>query len=132
MVPSETLVRKYYTKVREAVDSRLFDVVGHFDIIRQFVPANQDSISLASDIIDSTFEKMVANKVHLEINSWRRTDQEPFPCKELIRRYLAKKGELFSLGSDAHSWQKLATGIEQSRNLLASLHPRNVRILFDH
>ena len=128
---AETMIRKYYTRVRDAVESKLFNIVGHFDIIRGYIPTDQDPISLASDIIDSTFENMIANGVYLEINSWRRTDREPFPCKDLIQRYLKKEGKLFSLGSDAHSWQQLAVGIIQVRDLLLNLKPRNMRMLFE-
>ncbi len=82
-------------------------------------------------MIDSTFEKMITNGVYLEINSWRRTDQQPFPCKELIQRYLMKEGKLFSFGSDAHSWQQLAVGIIQVKDLLLNLKPRNIHVLFE-
>jgi len=130
-ISPDAMIRNYYTRVRDAVESRLFDVIAHLDIVRNFVPTHQDPISPAVDIVDLTLEKMVANGVHLEINSWRRTDQEPFPCSELIQRYLGRGGTLFSFGSDAHSPQKLAVGIMQARDLLLSLKPRNVHILFE-
>lgn len=126
------MIRKYYARVREAVESRLFHVIGHFDIIRGYIPVNQDPISPAADIIAKTFERMVTEEVHLEINSWRRADQEPFPCRKLIQRYLEKGGRFFSLGSDAHSSQQLAVGINHVKGILANLKPRNVRMLFEH
>lgn len=126
----EIAIRKYYLWVSEAAKSRLFNVIGHLDLIRREVPSNQDPIAPALDVIDSMFTQMVRDGVYLEINSRRRTDQEPFPCRRLIQEYLKCGGELFSFGSDAHSSQHIAAGVPQAMNLLRSLEPKTVRVLF--
>lgn len=128
---AEEVIQKYYNKVRQAAESRLFDVIAHFDFIRDYVSSNHDPLSIASDEIDSAFEQMITNRTYLEINSRRRADREPSPTRRLILRYLDKGGECFSFGSDAHSAQKVGTGISQAVELLRSLSPRKIHILFE-
>ncbi len=126
----EVAIRKYYLWVSEAAGSRLFNVIGHFDLIRREVPSGQDPIAPAQDVIDSMFSQMVSDGVYLEINSRRRTDQEPFPCRKLIQQYLKCGGERFSFGSDAHSSQHIGAGVVQAVNLVRSLRPNAIRVLF--
>jgi histidinol-phosphatase (PHP family) len=130
-IPPRAVVSKYYTKVRQAAESRLFNVIGHFDFIRSYIPSGYDLASIASDIIDRAFERMVSNGVHLEINSRRKLDRDPFPSRRLILQYLDKGGELFSFGSDAHSTRSLGVGIRQSMDLLRSLRPKAVHLPFE-
>jgi len=130
-MPPETAVTKYYMKIKHAAESRLFNVIGHFDFIRSYTSLESNKASTASDSIDAALERIVANKMHLEINSRRRADREPFPSRRLIQRYLDKGGELFSFGSDAHSAQLVGAGIVQSMDLLHSLQPKAIHILFE-
>jgi len=130
-MPLETAVTKYYMKIRHAAESRLFNVIGHFDFIRSFTPSRSNEASAVSDIIDGALERTVANRVHLEINSRRRADREPFPSRRLIQRYLDKGGELFSFGSDAHSAQLVGAGIAQAMDLLRSLEPKAIHTPFE-
>ena len=62
-ISPDAMIRNYYTRVRDAVESRLFNVIAHLDIVRNFVPTHQDPISPAVDIVDLTLEKMVANRL---------------------------------------------------------------------
>lgn len=129
-MPPDTAVQRYYVHVKDAVESKLFDVIGHFDLIRDYLPPQIDPVSPVSDIIDTIFERMIANQTHLEINSRRKTDREPFPFRRLIQRYLNKGGERFSFGSDAHSAEHVAIGISQATDLLHSLGPKTIHALF--
>ena len=129
-ISPEYVVSEYYTKIRQAVESRLFSVIGHFDLVRSYVPPESNQTSTASDLIDAALERIVAGKVHLEINSRRRSNQEPFPSRRLIQQYLDKGGERFSFGSDAHSTHQLGIGVAEAMNLLKSLRPKAIYVLF--
>jgi len=131
LIPARVTIEKYYTKIRQAAESGLFNVIGHLDLIRDHVSVDLKSASPVTDMIDMTFEKMIAHGAYLEINSRRRTDQEPYPSKSLILRYLDKGGERFSFGSDAHSVQQVALGIAEAMNLLRSLGPKTIHTLFE-
>jgi len=130
-IPVKVAVEKYYTKIRQAVESGLFNVIGHLDLIRDCFSTDLKSIPEVTEIIDATLKAMTSNGVHLEINSRRRTGHEPYPSKSLIMRYLDKGGELFSFGSDAHSTQQLALGIPEAIDLLHSLRPKVIHTLFE-
>jgi histidinol-phosphatase (PHP family) len=127
----EKAVQKYYTKIRQAIDSGLFNVIAHFDLIRDYIPLRPDTVSPTIEIIDAVLDEMVAKRVYLEINSRRTADRDPYPSRSLIQRYLAKGGQLFSFGSDAHSTLQLGVGIMEAMNLLNDMEPRNIRILFE-
>lgn len=128
-MPPEIVTRKYYTKTAQAAESRLFSVIGHLDFIRSYVPPGHDLEQ--SDMIDLTFERIIANRIHLEINSRRRWNREPFPSRSLIQKYLDKGGTLFSFGSDAHSAQHLGIGITQAMDLVRNLKPKEAHVLFE-
>ena len=130
-IPPKEAVRKYYTEIKHAAQSGLFDVIGHFDLVRSYVPPDCDPTAIGSDTIDMAFEQMIANKVHLEINTRRKGSGETFPPRGLILRYLDRGGELFSFGSDAHSAQSLGIGITQAMDLLHTLKPSSIHILFE-
>lgn len=129
-MPPEVAIQKYYTKILQAIESGLFNVVAHFDLIRDYVPLHPDSVLPAVEIIDTAFEQMVAKRIYLEINSRRKIDRDPYPSGAVILRYLAKGGELFSFGSDAHSTLQLGVGITEAMDLLHNLEPKSARIMF--
>ncbi len=127
-MPVSVATQKYFTKIGQAVESGLFKVIGHFDLIRDYLPRDQGSFSSMLEKIDAVFEEIIEKKVHLEINSRRNAGREPYPSRSLVLRYLAKGGECFSFGSDAHSTQDLAVGIVQAMGILTN--HRNLHILF--
>lgn len=128
----EDVVKEYYAKIKRAVESRLFNVIGHLDFVRAYVPSESSQTSTASDLIDSVLEGIVTERMYLEINSRRRNNREPFPSRRLIQRYLDKGGERFSFGSDAHSTRQLGIGIAEAVGLLKSLRPDALQVLFGH
>lgn len=127
-MPVSMATQKYFAKIGQAVESGLFKVIGHFDLIRDYLPRDEDDFSPLLEEIDTVFEKIVEKKVHLEINSRRNAGGEPYPSRSLILRYLTKGGEFFSFGSDAHSTQDLAVGIAEIMGML--MNHGNVHILF--
>ena len=130
-MPPITAAKKYYLKMRQAAESKLFNVIGHFDLIRNCLPVGLDGTSAASTLIDGAFERMAVNKICLEVNSRRRENREPFPSRRLIRRYLEKGGELFSLGSDAHSARTLGVGVVQAMEILRDITTKPIHMLFE-
>ncbi len=127
-MPVSVAIQKYLTKIGQAVESGIFKVIGHFDLIRDYLPPDQETFSSSLDEIDTIFEKIVKKKIHLEINTRRNACGDPYPSKSLILRYLTKGGEFFSFGSDTHSAQDLAVGISHAMNILTN-HEK-IRILF--
>ncbi len=90
----------YYQTMKKLVSSRLFDVIGHFDMIKKFgYRANDDF----EDLIREIFVLIKRNDLCIEINTsgLRHKVAEIYPSLkilELVKEY----GIPITLGSDAH------------------------------
>jgi histidinol-phosphatase (PHP family) len=127
---SSTLTHRYYSEVGKTVESGLFDIVGHFDLVREYVAPNQYKPSEVSQLIDQIFGLMVSNGTYLEINSRRRV-HDTVPSSDLIQRYLSLGGKRFSFGSDAHSNDDLGVGIVEAMSLVKNLKPKAFQLVFE-
>lgn len=107
----------YYKHVQEMVEnaSDLFNIVGHFDLIKKFVkeiPANHLEAALpALDAIAKT-------DLVLEINSagWTKPCAEQYPSLDILKE--ARKRDIaLTFNSDAHSTDRIAENFERSAAL---------------
>ena len=92
--------QKYFDTIKEMVQSSLFDIVGHFDLIKifKFMP-QKDILSIAKDALLAIKK---ADMV-LEINSagYRKPIGEAYPSMSLLKE--AYKLDIpITFGSDAH------------------------------
>lgn len=88
-----------------------FDSLGHLDYIVRYGREHglQYSYKEYSDIIDTILQVLISKGKALECNTGAlcRGLDEPNPCFDAIRRYRELRGELITLGSDAHSPETL-------------------------
>jgi len=94
----------YYAVLAQAVESGLFDIIAHFDLIkiyrhkpdRELIPALEVSI-------DQIMAKMAAKKLSLELSSagWRKPVKEMYPAPAIVQR-AARLGIPVTIASDAH------------------------------
>ncbi len=95
------LFKKYFDAMEQALETGLFDIIGHFDLPRRFWgDLDEQSVSYAVSVLELIKKKNLC----LEINtSGFRTKnvEEPFPGSKFL--HLAKVWEIpITLGSDAH------------------------------
>ena len=131
-----TLYNAYSTEVTKSIESRLFDVVGHLDIIRKFI--DKERLGHRDSACEEGFRmvlgEIMERRMYLEINSKlsvldeSRTDT--MPSKEIVEEYLENGGKLISIGSDAHSTEELGNGIVEILDSLADYDENQVRLLF--
>lgn len=108
----------YFAELKNAAESGLFNIIGHFDLIKRygvsyfgrFKPEKYDSE------ITEILELMVKNNIALEINSsgLRQLPKEAYPSLETIKLYRKLGGELVTVGSDSHSKDSLGAGIKEA------------------
>ncbi|WP_044417357.1 histidinol-phosphatase HisJ [Halarcobacter anaerophilus] len=96
---------EYFVAIKEMAKSKLFDIVGHLDLIKVFkyLP-DKDIKSIA---LDALKEIKKANMV-IEINSagFRKPINEPYPSKELLE--LAFELDIpITFSSDAHKIEQI-------------------------
>lgn len=90
----------YYTTLLAVVDSQLFDIVAHIDVIKVFGHKNHKSVVR---LIDQVLQRMSENKLCLEISSagLRKPVNEIYPAPEILKQAAAYKIPI-TFASDAH------------------------------
>jgi len=108
-----------------------FDILGHYDYIARYAPYAKYSILYKdySDIFDSIFKYLVYNGKALEINTntYRtRNGKTPVLDPHILKRYLDLGGEFITLGSDAHTTDRIG---EQFSHYLKLAYDCNFRYI---
>lgn len=116
---------QYFKAVLESVRSGIgYQIIGHLGYVARYAPYAEKKIIYAefSDILDVILKEIISRGKCLEINtSARGTNECTVPGAEIIERYASLGGKNFSLGSDAHSAERLAENFSAVGKLLLSL-----------
>ncbi len=108
----------YYSTVRRAAESGLFDVIAHFDAIRAMGPDTDCDIL---PYIEEAMDAVARADIAVEINtSGIRKCGEAFPSASLVNM-LHSMGVSLTYGSDCHHLDEVAYGWEEVRRVLAEL-----------
>lgn len=126
---------RYFELVRMAIDSSLFDIIGHLDLIKIWGhrPRQHDVLFHVKPLLNS----IKATDMIIEINSagLRKPVGEIYPQQEIID-LVASKQIAVTLGSDAHHPQQIGEGLQEALGVLinagfthlASLQQRQVEM----
>ena len=119
--PERENYEAYFEEVLSAVQSGLFDVLGHLDIVKRYgVPYyGPFDPSCYADQIDAILRACVDTGTGLEINTsgLRGPPRETFPSLPVLQRYHALGGRVLTVGSDAHVAADLARDIPHALSL---------------
>ncbi len=107
--------QKYFDAVENMAKERLFDIVGHLDLIKvfKFMP-NRSIDEIAKGALDAIAESGMS----IEINSagLRKPIKEPYPSLILLK--MARDRDIpITFGSDAHSPDQVGYGREEAYKL---------------
>lgn len=103
-----------------------FDSLGHLDYLIRYIPPFCGDKDYAykeyAELIDEILKLLIDKKKALEINTAGLIKGLPcfHPKLEVLKRYLELGGELLTIGSDAHSPDKIATEFVKTEELLRS------------
>lgn len=124
---------KYLSEVRSSVESGLFDVVGHLDIVGRYVC---ERVHVEPSQFGVSFEEVLGivaqSNVYLEINS-KAINQgyaDTMPGRRLVEDYLSFGGRRVSVGSDAHSSREVGRGVAEAYQFLFGSGLDDVMMLF--
>jgi len=120
---TEEIYREYFEEYTRMVLSNLFDIGGHFDLIKKFndqypLPIDIEITTLAESALDA----LAKSKMVLEINSagWQKPCAEQYPSREILTA--ARDREIpITLNSDAHSTSRIAENFERSKTLVKEI-----------
>lgn len=101
-----------------------FDVYGHLDYVVRYGP-NKDrdyTYEKYRDILDRILMLLVEKGKGLEINTGgiRKGLRELHPLTAILKRYRELGGEIVTVGSDAHSPERIAEGFDKAAQVLFS------------
>jgi histidinol-phosphatase (PHP family) len=105
------LYHDYFALATKAVQSGLFDVMAHPDLIKKFMGELSPCVPFEqySQAAEAYADALIACDVGIEVNTkrFKERGRECFPSEELLKLYISKakaqgKEPVITLGSDAH------------------------------
>lgn len=119
----ENAFRQYFIDEYNSLKS-FHDVntCGHLDYVVRY-GRNHDrdySYEQYKDVIDPILQLLVDNGIALEINTSALSKgcREFNPCRDAVRQYRKMGGELFTIGSDAHTPEMIAYSFDRAARFL--------------
>lgn len=118
----QALLTDYFEKELELARWNGFDSLAHLTYpLRYIVGKHKIPVDLSryDDVIEEIFKTLIANGKALEINTSGLTMEigETLPGEKYIRLFKALGGEYITIGSDAHSPDKLCSNIDAGMDL---------------
>ncbi len=115
----DDVYKEYFSKIEEMANSKLFDIVGHIDLVKVFGHKPKKDIK---DIAKNAIKAIKKANMSVEINTagLRKPVKERYPNNELLEIIL-NEGIDLTLSSDAHSIEQVGFMINETLNELKKL-----------
>lgn len=115
----------YLEELMQIAETGDYDCLAHFDLIKRYAAFQGISLRM-EDLREATHEilKTVIRRGRgLEVNTsgLGTVLQEPLPSPEILRWYRQLGGEIITVGSDAHTLDKMAGNYERAEALIRNL-----------
>ena len=107
--------QSYFRLIKEMADTKLFDIVGHIDLIKvfQFLP-KKPVLEYASPALEAIKEADMS--LELNVAGFRKPCKESYPSKEILQKAYELKIPI-TFGSDAHDPQQVAMFSDEIESL---------------
>lgn len=117
--PNNEVYRMYFERVQQAAKSGLFDIIGHFDLIKKL---NCWPESDQTHLFDETLKVVKEANVVLELNTsgLDRPCGEFFPSQKILDLAF-RNGLQVTLGSDAHRPEQVARHFDLAVKMLKDI-----------
>lgn len=121
----EQAYREYFVSILENLEEFSgFDVYGHLDYVVRYGPEKDRNYSYAQyqDILDRILLMLIDGGKGLEINTGGISYglRELNPCTDVLRRYRELGCDIITVGSDAHTPERIADGFSRAAQILLS------------
>jgi len=115
----DDVIRRYWVRVREMAESRMFDIAAHLDLTKKF--GFQASVDLL-DEISAALDAVASAGMSVEINTagWYFACEEAYPAPSIIRQCF-ERGVPVLIAADAHDPPDLIRGFDRARRLLQDM-----------
>ncbi len=111
----------YYTELRKASESGLFDVIGHIDVYERYFPNQWPNVledEELAPLVRSAVESIAAHsRMEINLTTLQTLGKFPWSALPLLRMYREAGGKPPTIGSDAHLARYVAKGLEEGERL---------------
>lgn len=119
----EQAYRCYLEEIYSAITTfKDYDIVGHIGYVRRYGPYENRSMpyDTYADLIDLILKQIILDGKGIEINTsgYAYKLGSPIPDLDTIKRYRELGGEIITLGSDAHTIERVADKFDQAVKVL--------------
>jgi len=115
----DELWSEYFTAIKELADSRLFDIVGHIDLLKifKFLPSKP-----IRELVLPALEAIKTSGMAIEINTagFRKPVSEQYPCINILQE-IRKLDIPITFGSDAHAPSQVGMNRQKAYDLAREL-----------
>ncbi|MGN0143452.1 MAG: histidinol-phosphatase HisJ family protein [Clostridium sp.] len=114
---------RYFNDVLKLADEGDFDVLGHLDLVQRYA-FKLDGIydfNKYKDIIHEILKTLIEKGKGIEVNTSGLSQNLLFPKLEILQMYKDLNGEIITVGSDAHNYDRVGENIESTYNLLKDI-----------
>ncbi len=114
---------EYFTSILECLETcHNFDVYGHLDYVIRYTPYKDQKFYYSdySDMIDEILKRLIASGKGIEINTggYAAGLNAPNPSPDIIKRYKELGGEIITVGSDAHTTDRIGADFDKAEAVL--------------
>lgn len=110
---------QYFVLVEKLAASRLFDIIGHLDVVKKFGFFPREDWSW---LVDRTCRSLAGEDICVELNTagWRAPVREQYPSEAFLQKCLEYRVPV-TLGSDAHRPGEVGDGLERAVALIEKI-----------
>jgi len=115
----DDVYKEYFKKIEEMANTKMFDIVGHIDLVKVFGHKPRKNIK---DIAKNAIKAIKNSGMSIEINTsgLRKPINEIYPSDELLEMILNENISI-TLSSDAHSPEQVGFKINETIDKLRNL-----------
>jgi len=123
------LYKEYFSYVKEMVETGLFDIIGHLDLIKVFDFRPEEGVM---ELVEPVLEVIAREDQVIEVNTngLNKPAEEIYPSRRILERAY-QKGVTITLGSDAHSAERVGENLDQVREMLKEIGYREIAAFSD-
>lgn len=115
--------KTYFNELLNFVQMGDFDVLGHLDIVQRYA-FKEGGVYNLDDYVDYIYDILkilISRGKGIEINTSGLNNNLLFPKVEILKMYKDLKGEILTVGSDAHTTDRVGEKISYTYDLLKDM-----------
>lgn len=115
--------KNYFAEVLNLSSIGDFDVIGHMDLVQRYAFNNFGvyNFDIYKDYFYDILKTLINRNKGIEVNTSGLSKDLLFPRLDIIKMYKDLGGEIITVGSDAHTSDRVGENIELTYDLLKSL-----------